>query len=338
MKGHKIYIIIGFITGISFLLTLVNAFSYFLLENGFAGSYPSFYVWLVTFLQFSQEPFFAIFRIPGVILFSGILIYFVIFFAFILIRLLFLPVILLLEKRKKKEKNLTKKSFKSPSVMMFLKWLFVLAFYAAHIYFFGYYLNDILHPGDVYLYYVIFYIYGCLCAVMVNILFNISKPLKSSPFFELGGSLLLVGAAVAAYFFIDKYDVSLSYYIHSCVILLVFILVNAFDIASMEAERCPKCGGKCFDELIKEESKDLGESYGFETCSRKVGTRETTVTISDESGHTIASGTGSEDIYEDYDSMYTISNTLYTYTYDSECVHCHHHHTYITTSTHSSRY
>lgn len=338
MSGKRLYIWIGVISGISFLLTLLNLFSGFALENmPSISSYTSFYAWLLSYLQQSQEPFYAIFRIPGVILFAGLLIYFAIFFAFALIRLPFLPLSALLAKRKKKEKDLTWKSFKAPSIAMFLKWVFVIVFLSAHIYLCGYYLNGIIHEEDVWLYYVIFYMYGILCALMVNIIFNLSKPLKSNPYFELAFALLLAAAFAGAYFFLDKFGVSLNYYIHACVIAAIFLLINALDLASIGATRCPKCHSKCVDTLIDTDWEEAGTSYGYETRSRKVGTRETTVTISDDHGNTVATGTGSEDIYENYESMYEINTTKYTYTYDSVCIHCHHHHKWTDISYKSSR-
>ncbi len=51
----------------------------------------------------------------------------------------------------------------------------------------------------------------------------------------------------------------------------------------------------------------------------------------------LAEETRSEDIYEDYVGAYETEESETVYTYDNECIHCHHHHESEATVHHSRR-
>lgn len=325
------------ITGLSLFCTLCTLVVYFVTsgETKFF-SYP-FYQQISLFLYQTQDSIlYSIFRIPGILFFGGLFAYWVIYFV-ILMPIKMISLRIRKKRKKSKVKFLDQKSFKAPGIGMFMKWIAVLAYFLAYYYFFAYYLNDVTYPRDIWILYVIFYMYGILGAIFVNHIFNLVSPCKSNKYYELGFLLLLIGGGVVAYFFLDQLSISLNYYIHGCIFLFLVASLNAIDCTSMDAEICPNCKSKCISILKHKEWHDLGTSIGFEDRSRKVGTRETTVTISDDRGNTIAEGTGSEDIYEDYIGTYETEESETVYTYDNECIHCHRHHETEETSHHSRR-
>ncbi len=322
--------------GLSLLLTILSAIVYFLLsgEKKFY-SYP-FYQQISLFIYQTQDNvLYAIFRIPGVFLLGGVVAYFVLLYLIAgLSRLILLPS----KKRKPiQEKRLTQKSYKAPSPLMFVKWVAILAYFTLVFYVGGYYLNELTNVSDVWMLYVLFYMYSILGGIFVNHLFNMSSPLRSNFYFELGFLALLGAGLTVSYFYLGKLGISTNFYIHCCIIFGIVAFLNAFDFASIDAERCPRCGGRCVKALIDEKHNDLGTSIGFEDRSRKVGTRETTYTISDDRGNVIGEAKGSEDIYEDYIGEYETKESETVRTYDCECVHCHHHETKVETTHHSRR-
>ncbi len=340
MKNRGYYIIfLGGLTALSLLFTAVSFFVYFCLSGAtHFFSYP-FYQQISLYLFQTQEEsvLYAIFRIPGPLLAGGLVSYCLIFLVVMLPIALIKDAIKKGRKKKAKRKFLTKKSFKAPGVSMFLKWVVFLLYFAFVFYFAGYYLNDLAFPGDFWIKYVIFYMYGILGALFVNHLFNFLSPCKSNRYFELGFFLLLVAGCVTAFFFLDKLGISLTYYIHSCILLSVIAVINAFDMPSIDAYTCPHCGGKCDSILIDAEDIDLGTSIGFEDRQRKIGTRETTITITDERGDCVAEGKGSEDIYESYIGTYEVQHSETEYTFDCECIYCHAHHEEKSSVYHSHR-
>lgn len=56
-----------------------------------------------------------------------------------------------------------------------------------------------------------------------------------------------------------------------------------------------------------------------------------------EEHYRLAEETGSEDIYEDYVGAYETEESETVYTYDNECIHCHHHRESEATVHHSRR-
>lgn len=338
MKNKTLAIVLGSFTGLSLLLTIVCFFVYFALSGSkHFFSYP-FYQQISLYLYQTQDNvFYAIFRIPGPLLLGGLAAYWLVFLVFMLPARAIKGAIERKRKKKAKRKFLTEKSFKAPGLSMFFKWIVLLAYFAFVFLFAGYYLNDIAVPRDFWIKYVLFYMYGILGGIFVNHLFNFLSPCKSNRYFELGFFLLLIGGCVASYFFLDKLGISLTYYIHSCILLGVIVLINATDFASVDAYVCPECKGKCKAMLIDAEHHYLGTSIGFEDRSRKVGTRETTITITDDCGNTVAEGKGSEDIYEDYVGTYVTQESETVYTYDCECIYCHAHHRETETVHHSHR-
>lgn len=337
-NNNTLALVLGSLTGLSLVLTFLSFFVYFCTsgETHFF-SYP-FYQQITLYLYQTQDNvLYAIFRIPGILLLGGLVAYWVIWFVFCLPAAAIKGAIDKKRKKKSKRKFLDKKSFKAPGVSMFLKWVVLLAYFAFVFLFAGYYLNDIAIPGDFWIKYVIFYMYGIIGGLVVNNLFNFLSPCKSNPYFELGFLVLLVGGCVASFFFLDKLGISITYYIHSCILLGVIALINATDFASVDAYICRECGGKCKAVHVKTEHNDLGTSIGFEDRSRKVGTRETTITITDDHGNSVAEGKGYEDIYEDYVGTYTTQESESVYTYDCECIYCHAHHEETETVHHSRR-
>ncbi len=337
MKSSELRLGAWGITGISFISTLCTLVVYFVTsgEEKFF-SYP-FYQQILLFLYQTQDNIlYSIFRIPGILFLGGLLAYWILYFVV----LLPIKMIGLAARKKRKQKRikfLDMKSFKAPGIAMFLKWIAVLAYFLAYYYFFAYYLNDVAYPRDIWIHYVIFYMYGILGAIFVNHLFNLISPCKSNRYFELGFMLLLAGGCVAAYFFLDRLGISLNYYIHGCIFLSLVAILNASDCTSLDAEICPGCKSRCVSILKNKKYNDLGTSIGFEDRTRKVGTRETSITITDDRGNTIAEGTGSEDIYEDYIGTYETEESETVYTYDNECIHCHRHHETGETVHHSKR-
>ncbi len=338
MKNKTLAIVLGSFTGLSLVLTTLCFFVYFALSGSqHFFSYP-FYQQISLYLYQTQDNvFYAIFRIPGPLLLGGFIAYWLVFLVCMLPVRAIKGAIERKAKKKAKRKFLDKKSFKAPGLSMFFKWVVLLAYFAFVFLFAGYYLNDIAVPRDFWIKYVLFYMYGILGGIFVNHLFNFLSPCKSNRYFELGFLLLLAGGCVVLFFFLDKLGISLTYYIHSCILLGVVALINATDFASVDAYVCPECKGKCKAILAHTEHHDLGTSIGFEDRSRKVGTRETTITISDDRGNTVAEGKGSEDIYEDYVGTYETQESETVYTYDCECIHCHAHHEETETVHHSHR-
>ena len=324
---HKPLIILGSLTGLSLLLTLLCFFVYFFTSGAeHFFSYP-FYQQISLYLYQTQDNvLYAIFRIPGPLLLGGLAAYWLLFLILLLPVSRIANAIKKKRKKKAKRKFLDKKSFKAPGLSMFFKWIALLAYFAFVFLFTGYYLNDIAVPSDFWIKYALFYMYGILGGIFVNHLFNFLSPCKSNRYFELGFFLLLAGGCFASYFFLDKLGISLIYYIHSCILLGVIALINASDFTSIDAYTCKECGGRCTAVLVNVKYKDLGTSIGFEDRYQKVGTRETTVTISDDHGNTVAEGKGSEDIYEKYIGTYETENWETVYTYDCECIYCHSHH------------
>ncbi len=337
MKNSPLRIFALSIAGLSLFCTLCTCVVYFILGGAkHFFSYPFYQQVSLFLLQTQNSIIFSIFRIPGILLFGGILAYFLLY----LVLLLPIKKIHFAIKRKRKKarmKFLDKKSFKAPGVAMFLKWVTLLIYFLAYYYFLGYYLNAFPYPGDIWIYYVLYYMYGILGAIFVNRIFNLLSPCKSNKYFELGFLLLLAGGCVALYFFLDKLEISLDYYIHGVILLFLVSSLNAIDITSIDAERCPKCGSKCVSILMHAEENDLGTSIGFEDRTRKVGTRETSITVTDERGDIVAEGKGSEDIYEDYVGTYETQESETIYTYDNECIRCHHHHESQSSVHHSRR-
>lgn len=336
MKKSELRLAMGGITGLSLFCTLCTLVVYFVTsgETKFF-SYPFYQQISLFLLQTQNSILYSIFRIPGILFLGGLLAYWIAYFVVLLpIKMIALSI---RKKKKRKVKFLDEKSFKAPGVAMFLKWITVLAYFLAYYYFFSYHLNDVVYPKDIWIYYVLYYMYGILGAIFVNHLFNLVSPCKSNRYFELGFMLLLAGGCVAAYFYLDKLAISLNYYIHGCIFLFLVASLNAIDCTSLDAELCPNCKSRCISILKHKEWHDLGTSIGFEDRSRKVGTQETTITISDDCGNTIAEGTGSEDIYEDYIGTYETEESETVYTYDNECIHCHRHHETEETVHHSRR-
>ncbi len=332
-------LLIGILSSISLILTILCTLVYFFLggEQKFF-SYP-FYQQISLFIYQSQEnEGLALFRIPGIFLLGGCLGFVAILF---LISLLVSP----FNARKKKKPSLAtayKKEtapqvFKVPSPLMYVKWIVLLVYLAAIFYFAGYYFNDILNPIDIWMEYVLFYMYGILGGIFINLLFNLTAPLRTNRYLEFTFLALLGGGFALAYFYLDVLGISLVYYIHCCVLFGIIAFLSAIDFCSIDAKRCEKCHGRCNKTLINSEYTDLGTGIGFEDRTRKVGTRETTYTITDERGTVLGEAKGSEDIYEDYVGTYETNDSKTTNTYDCECVHCHHHKEAVTTTYSSKR-
>lgn len=327
MKKHRhdlTSIFVGSLLGISVLVTLLSAVGYFFLTDARKFySYP-FYQQISLFVYQSQEDdASALFRIPGIFLLGGCLGFILFLWLTVLIRDLF-PV--KKEERWKssaKHKKLPPQKFKSPSPLMFLKWGLVLIYLAAIFYFAGYYFNDILNPIDIWMHYVLLYMYSILGGICLNLFFNLSKPLRTNRYLELTSLCLLGGGFALAYFYLDILGISSVYYIHCCILFGIIATINAFDFCSINAHRCPECHGRCGETLISSKYTDLGTGIGFEDRVRKVGTRETTYTISTDKGEVIGEAKGSEDIYEHYTGTYETHESETENIYDCECVHCH---------------
>ncbi len=331
-------ILLASLGGLSLFLTALSAIVYFILSGVTKYySYPLYQQISLFIYQTQDNILYAIFRIPGVFLLGGIVIYLVLFCLIACLTALIYHPFKKQKSKPIKEKNLTKKSFKVPSPLMFIKWVVLLAYFVVVFYVGGYYLNGITKASDVWMLYVLFYMYSILGGILVNHLFNLSHPLRSNYYFE-SGFLILLGAMLAlSYFYLERFGISQTFYMHCCIVFGIVALLNAFNFTSIDAERCPKCGGRCVKTLIHSEHNDLGTSIGFEDCSRKVGTRETTYTISDDRGNVLLEAKGSEDIYEDYVGTYETEESETVNTYDCECIHCHHHETKTENIHHSHR-
>ncbi len=332
MKAHRheiAAILAGGLAVISVLVTLVSAFFYFVTSQSQKFYSYLFYQQIALFIYQSQEDAgLAIFRIPGIFLLGG-------FAAFLILLLLIALLVVLLdvlfskikEKSDRKFKKASKKykvqKFKTPSPLMFVKWGVVLLYLAAIFYFAGYYFNDILNPIDIWMHYVLLYMYSILGGFFINFMFNFGKPLRTNRYLELTALVLLGGAFALAYFYLDFLGVSLVYYIHSCILLGLIAVTNAFDFCSITAHRCPECHGRCEETLISSKTTTW-DGVGFEDRMRKVGTRETTYTISTDRGDVIGEAKGSEDIYEHYTGTYDTEESSTENLYDCVCVHCGH--------------
>lgn len=326
MKNKIFLIVLGSLTGLSALFTIVTVIGYFEMSGAELNSYP-FYQRALLYLDQTQEHVgYAIFRIGGPFLLPGLVAYWLVFLAFMLPAKAMKGNLERKTKKKVKRKFLDRKSFKAPGASMYFKWAALLLYFAFVFLFAGYYLNDIALPGDFWIRYVLFYMYGILGGILLNHLFNYLAPCKSNVFFEAGFFLLLFGGCLAAFFFLDRLGVSLTYYIHSCILLGAIALINLADFMSPYSFHCPECGGRCKATLLDKSYEELGRSTGYRDAYEKVGTRETTITISDEQGSTVAEGKGSEDIYEKYTQAYEIVHWKSIYTYDCECLYCHAHH------------
>lgn len=328
MKAHRhdiTVILVGGLAGISILVTLVSTFFYFVTSSSRKFySYP-FYQQIALFIYQSQEEGeLALFRIPGIFLFGGCAVFFILIW---LIHLLKMPFLKAKEKNDRKLKKASKKykeqKFKTPSPLMFVKWGVVLLYLAAIFYFAGYYFNDILNPIDIWMHYVLLYMYSILGGIFINLMFNLGKPLRTNRYLELTALVLLGGVFALAYFYLDFLGISLVYYIHSCILLGLIALINAFDFCSINAHRCPECHGRCEETLISSKTTTW-DGVGFEDRMRKVGTKETTYTISTDRGDVIGEAKGSEDIYEHYTGTYDTEESSTENIYDCVCVHCRH--------------